>query len=68
MMKNAFYFIMLLKIFEFFYWNFGHVGKRLDQKTKVNFTNYNVTVWQTNNYDTRIAHYLKKYRQSVNEI
>ena len=47
-MKNAFYFILnalfVLKIFKFLSWLFGHVEKRLDQKDKVNFEIYDVTV------------------------
>ena len=39
---------------------FGHVGKRLDKKAKFNFKVYDITNWQTNNYNTRIAQYLKK--------
>ena len=41
MMENAFYFIfkalLVLQIFEFLSWIFGHVKKRLDKKDKVNF-------------------------------
>ena len=39
---------------------FGHVEKRLDKKAKVNFTIYNVINWETNNYNTLAAQYLKK--------
>ena len=39
---------------------FRHVGKRLDKKAKVNFKIHAVKNWATNNYDTRIAQYLKK--------
>ena len=47
MMKNAFYFklrgaLLVLKISEFLSWRFGHVGKQLDKKAKVNFKIYNV--------------------------
>ena len=47
---------------------FGHVGKWLDKKAKVNFKLYDVRNWETNNYNAHIAHYLKKYRQSDIEI
>ena len=33
-------------------WLFGHVGKQLDKKGKVNFQIYDVTDWKTNNYNT----------------
>ena len=40
MMKNAFYFMLkalyVLKLFKFWFQLFGHVGKRLDKKAKVN--------------------------------
>ena len=39
---------------------FGQVGKRFDKKAMVDFKIYDVTTWQTNNYNTRIAQYLKK--------
>ena len=38
----------------------GHVGKRRDQKVKVNFKIFDVTGWIANNYNTHIAQYLKK--------
>ena len=41
----------------------GFIGK-----TKVNFKIYDVTNWITNNYNTHISRYLKKKRQSNNEI
>ena len=34
--------------------------KRLDEKAKVNFKNYDVTDWTTNNYVTDIVQYLNK--------
>ena len=33
---------------------FGHVGKRLDKKASVNFKIYEVTIWETNNYNTTL--------------
>ena len=48
--------------------NDGHFEKRLDKKTKVNFKIYDVTTWETNNYNTHIAHHHKKWRQSDIEI
>ena len=73
MMKNAFYFMLkalfILKIFKCSAWLFVHVEeKQLDKKGKVNFKIYDVTGWQINNYKTHIAQYLKKERQSANEI
>ena len=73
MMKNAFYFMLkalfILKIFKCSAWLFVHVEeKQLDKKDKVNFKIYDVTGWQINNYKTHIAQYLKKERQSANEI
>ena len=62
MMKNASYFILkaplVLKIFKFFSWLFGHAEKRLDQKDKVNLKVCYVTTWLTKNYNTHIAQYL----------
>ena len=59
MLKNAFHFILkalvVLKIFKFFVILFGHLGKRLDKKSKI----YDVINWETNNYYTHIAQYLK---------
>ena len=59
MMKDAFHFILktllVLKIFKFLYWPFGHIEKQLDQKDKVNFKIHDVT----NNYNTHIAQYLQ---------
>ena len=37
-----------------------HAGKRLDKNAKVNFKTYEVTDWETNNYNTHITQYLKK--------
>ena len=74
MMKNAFYFtskaIFVLKIFKFLFCLFGHVPiRRLDRKDKVNFKCYDVTVWLKNTYcNTHIVQYLKKQRQSDDEI
>ena len=38
---------------------FDHVGKQLDKKTKVDFKIYDVTDWETKNYNTHIAQILK---------
>ena len=44
MMKTAFYFtlktLFILEIFQFLFWIFGNVGKRLDKIAKVIFENY----------------------------
>ena len=64
MMKNAFYFTLkarlVLKIFNFFSCLFGDVEKRFDWKDKVNFKNYDVATWETNNCNAHITQYLKK--------
>ena len=39
-------------------WLFGHIEKRLDQKNKVNFKIYDVTIWETNNCNTHISQHL----------
>ena len=72
MLKNTFCFVwealFVLKIFRFLSWLFGHVEKRLDQKDGVNLNIYDVTAWERNNCKTHIAQYLKKQKQSNNEI
>ena len=59
MIKNSFYFtskaLFVLKIFKNSSWRFGQVAKRLDKKDQVYFKFYDVTVWLTNNLNTRIA-------------
>ena len=35
-----------------FFWNFGHVGKLLDKKAKVNFKIYDVRNWKKSNFNT----------------
>ena len=66
-MKNVFYFTLkaffVFKIFKFLSWLQGQVGKQLDMKDKVNFKNYDITTWETGT-----ILYLKKKRQSDNEI
>ena len=47
--------LFVLKILQSFYLLFGHIGKWLD---KVNFKNYDVTTWETNNCNTYIVQYL----------
>ena len=61
MMKNAFYFTFVLKIFKCLFRLFGHVEKQLDWKDKVNFNICNVTTWLINDWNTHINQYLKKY-------
>ena len=72
MIKNVFYFMLkalsVLEIFTFLSWGFGYVEKRLDKKVKVNSKIYDVTDRTTNNYNTHIVQYLKKWRQSGYEI
>ena len=35
-------------------------GKQLDKKVEANFKIYDVIDWETNNYNTHMAQYLKK--------
>ena len=60
---NAFSFTLkarfVPKIFQFLSQRFGHVGKLVDQKDKVNFKIYGVTTWKINNCNTHIAQYIK---------
>ena len=48
MIQNAFYFtlkaLFALRVFKFLSWLFGHEGNRLDQKDKINFKIYGVTI------------------------
>ena len=71
-MKNVFYFtlkaLFILEIVIFLPWLFSYVEKQLDKKVKVNFKIYDITDWETNNYNTHIAKHLKKKRQSGNGI
>ena len=55
--EKLFLFLSCLKFCPDF---FRHVGKRLDKKAKANFKIHAVINWETNNYNTRIAQYLKK--------
>ena len=48
------------KILKFLSWLFGHGGKRLDIKEKVNFKICDIIGWTANNYNTHIDQYLKK--------
>ena len=59
MMRNGFYITLkdILKYLSFCPDNFGHVGKRLDEKAKVKFKIYGVINWGTNNYNTHITQY-----------
>ena len=57
MMQNAFYFTYLIFCHEIF-----------DHIAKFNFKIYDVIYWETNNYNTHIAQYLKKRKQLDNEI
>ena len=57
-LKNLFFFSRYFNLCPSF---FGHVGKRLDEKAKVNFKIYDAIDWEINIYNTHIA-------QSDNEI
>ena len=52
--------LSVLMVFKFLSRPFGHVGKQLDKKPRINFKIHDVTDWQINNYNTHIAQYLKK--------
>ena len=63
---NKMFFISSEKLFsflrylQFFPDSFGHIGKQLDKKSKVNFKIYDVTNWNTKNYNKHIVRYFKK--------
>ena len=58
----------VLKIFRFRPIFFDHAEKRLDYKAKISYKIYDVANWITSNYNTYTVQYLKKWRQSDNEI
>ena len=47
---------------------FVYVGKWLDEKAKENFIIYDFISWKRNNYNKHIVRYLKKYKESDNDI
>ena len=47
---------------------FGYVEKWLDKKAMGNFKIYDITDWTTNDDNTYIVQYLKKYREPDIEI
>ena len=63
-MRNTFYFMLkalyVLEIFALLSQRFGYVENQFDKKVKVNFEIYDVTEWETENYNTYIVKYLKK--------
>ena len=67
-MKNAFCFILkallLVRYLNFYPYFLVNVGKRLDNKAKVNFQNYDVINWKINFN----AHNVQCIRQSDNKI
>ena len=55
MMEIAFYFILkTLFVLKFFLNCLVIKEKRLDEKDKINFKNYEVTTWLTNNYNRQL--------------
>ena len=48
------------RYFNFLSWLFGHVAKQFDQKHKVNFKFWDITVWLRNNCNTHITQYREK--------
>ena len=62
MVKDLFF----LEIFTLLYRFFGHVEILLDKKTMLKV--YDVKGCPTNNYNTHITQYLRKYRQPDNEV
>ena len=67
LITNAFYSMLnalfVLEIIIFLSRLFGYLEKRLDKKAVISFNIYNVTDWTTNNYNTHITQYLKKFEQ-----
>ena len=63
-MRNTFYFmwkaLYVLEIFTLLSQRFGYVENQFDKKVTVNFEIYDVTDWETENYNTYIVKYLKK--------
>ena len=63
MMKIFFHFMLkaffILKILTFLSWLFGDIGKRFDQKAKINFKIYYATGWAASNNNTKFSQYLK---------
>ena len=59
MMKNVFYFMLkalfVFEIFAFLSLLFGYLGKRLDEKAKVNFKIYDLSDRTTNNFNACIV-------------
>ena len=60
--------VFILEIFQFLFSIFVYVGKQLDQEAKVNLKICGVKNWITKSYNTHIARYLKKLKQSSNGI
>ena len=64
MVKNAFYFLIkasfVIEIFTFLSELFGYEEKCLHKKADINFKIYYVKDRASNNYNIRIAQYLKK--------
>ena len=57
-----------VKVFKYLSWPFWSCfSEVLDKKVKINFKIYDVKNWKINNYNTYIAQYFKKYRQSENQ-
>ena len=52
--------LFFLKLFRFLSWLFGHVGKKLDKKTKVKFKIYDVTDRTTDTYN--VAYYFQEVK------
>ena len=65
--KNAFSFILkallILRIFKFLSYFFGHVGKWLNKRAKVNLKVNDLTAWLRNNYNTHVDQQVKAIRQ-----
>ena len=39
---------------------FGDIRRHIGLIAKFNFKNYDIIIWETNNYNTQVAQYLKK--------
>ena len=47
--------LSVLQLLKFLSRLFDHAAKKLDNKAKVNFKVYDITTWETNNYNSHIA-------------
>ena len=61
MMKKVLpYTLKALFVLKILSWLFSDVENRFNQKDKVNFKTYDLTIWETNNCNVNIDQYLQK--------